>query len=876
MRNRGWMLLCVLAMCACDDGDGSNNNQQVELDARVRDMAGEGGAGGAGAAGGEGGMGAAGGEGGVGAASGEGGLGGEGGEGGGGGIRDLDGCDDICAVYDDCDRTADIFPGGAAECAARCAEGMASDRFADYRTCMQITRCVDLHDCNIPTPPPPSCEDVCAAIDACPDDFRVPAGLPDVDSCVAACADPTLGAQISECGRPIIDGACDEPAFAQCLLDEVAEECAEECGVRAGCDAELDAVDCTITCLTAEAPDDPVAARRAQVRRNCARNAESCEALTACDARAGARIVGDATIEELCAANAECGFFAAETCVEDATTALRGLADGAIDCLVDHLSNACGMAPLDCFTPRPQPNVACQEHCLLSDLCGLLPEDQMEFECLESCQAALISGDPELGAPFVPYFACINAQTCAELEACQAAIRPGAACRTVCQTQIECSSPGAVDCLDQCEAAPNSTRAQVERACTNAADGCPNVNLCVTPEAPTCSLYCDPVADCGQGTPGCLNDCDNRDFEQPGEFLPLIACLNSTDRCADRQECLDGDVSRGELCMAWCAASVTCNPQSEERLETCVASCAQRGIAGQAGLTVEAASECLLEAGSDAECAVLSACLNQASMRDACPTYCGELDRCGLAEDDCEAECRAINDNGFFNNAACVLNSRRRNANCETIAECVDIPLPPIPRPCDELCAAQATCDDRIDPFLCGLECDPGADGLAVRAGCLSIAPCEDAALCDVEPQPEEPAECVAACDAIAACPGLVGEDEGALLIDVEQCRARCTGGAMLFGAEFGATLQGCVGEAMCDAEAVTACFATPDALCERGAELVAICTDPAMVGYLEQCEALSRDAAEAQIACLEAWGVRAEAAMGDFLICLEGLACFQ
>ena len=872
---KSWMLLCVLATWGCDEADDPNNQQQIQVDALVRDMAGDGGAGGMGAAGGEGGMGAAGGEGGVGGVGGAGGMGGEGGEGGTGGIRDLTNCDDICAVYDDCDRTGDLFPGGAAECATRCAEGSDSDRFADYRTCMQITQCADLQDCRIPTPPPPSCPDVCTAIDACAADYRLPTGLAGIETCAAACDDQNLSAVLSECGRPVLNGTCDEPAFANCVLTEVATDCSDECAVRAGCDPEVDPVDCTLACLAAEAPEDPVAARRVQVSQNCARNADSCDALAACDQRAGRPIVGDATIEDLCAANAECGFFAVDTCAEEAPGVLRRLADGAIDCFVDHLTNACGMPPLDCFVPGPQPAAACQEHCLLSDLCGLLPEDQMEFECLENCQAALVSGDPELGAPFISRFECIFAQTCEDLEVCQRAARPDIACRALCQTQIECGADGAVDCLAQCEAAPDTTRVRAERGCTGAADGCENVNLCVTAEAPTCGLFCDPVEACGQGVPGCLTECDNRDYAQPGEFLPLISCLNSTDRCADRQVCLDGDVSRGELCMAWCAASVTCNPQSDERLETCVASCAQDGITGQAGLTVEAASECLLEAGSDAECAVLSACLNGASMRDACPAYCGELDRCGLAEEGCEAECRNIQDNAFFSDAACVLNSRRRNANCETIAECIDVPLPPIPRPCDELCAAQATCDDSIDPFLCGLACDPDAEGLAVRAGCLSIAACEDVALCDAE-QPAQPPECVAACNAIAACPGLVGEGADALLIDAQQCRDRCTGGAMLYGVEFGAGLQGCVGEAMCDAEAVTACFAAPSDLCARGAELVAICTDPAMVGYFEQCEALDQAAAETQIACLEEWAVRARASMGDLLVCFEGLTCFQ
>jgi hypothetical protein len=412
--------------------------------------------------------------------------------------------------------------------------------------------------------------------------------------------------------------------------------------------------------------------------------------------------------------------------------------------------------------------------------------------------------------------------------------------------------------------------------CTASAAACDGVNLCEAPPSPDCTLYCDPIAECGREVVNCITDCDNRDYANPDEFLPQIACLNSTDRCSDRIACLEGDLARGELCLSYCAAAVRCNPQADQTMEQCVVRCATRGIGGQSGLVLEAASECLIEAGADAECAALDACINAADIDDACPAYCAELNRCGLAEDPaaCEAECRGADSADFFADAACVLNGRRREANCQAAAECIGVELPPIDRACAELCAAQAECDDAIDPFLCGLACDPDEEGLAVRAGCASTATCDRLAECDGE-IPEIPPACNATCGTIAGCPDLVGEGEDALFADFAHCQARCTGASMIFGENFTASLEGCVNDAMCGAEEIEACFTFEDgALCELGAQLVAVCIDPDFVGYRAQCEALDRAAREAQIACLQDIADRANA--GDANACFEGILCFQ
>lgn len=875
-----WCALLVLAGWACDDAD-PGNQQVIEIDARVRDQGGPGGMGGDG--GGPGGAGGEDADQGIAGEGGEGGVGGVGGDGGaGGGIRDIEDCADACAVYDDCDRTADLFPGGNAECLERCAEAEGRERFVNYLTCMQITRCEELQDCRLPQPPPPMCADVCGAIAACDDSFRLPDGLPEVADCMAACGEDALASDIVECARHVLDDACDEPAFAGCMLDERGDDCVEACRARAECEDGLDPVDCTIECLNTPLPEDPVAARRVELDRNCARNAANCDELAACAARNQRPIVGDATIEEMCAANADCGFLTVETCAEDAEPLLRRLADGAIDCFTDHFQNACGEPPYDCFTPAPAPERGCEEHCRVSDICGLLPEDELEVDCLEPCQAALASMDPVLINPYLPLFECATLDSCPAVRECQRLARPNVACREVCQTQIECRADGNDECLDECLEGFNTDRSRAERACSFATEGCDNVNLCVTPGPPNCALYCDPLDECGEAVARCPLDCDNAHFADPSGFLPAIACLNGSDRCSDRRRCLDGELERGLACHAYCAATVACNPQALESMEDCVVRCARDGIAGEQGLTFEAATACLVEEGPDGDCDTLRACLNEADPDDACPAYCAELDRCLLTEDvaACEAACRATDEPNERADIACVVNGARRNANCGVAAACIDAQLPPISRACGELCDAQARCDDAIDPFLCGQACDPDEEGLAIRAGCATVAPCAQQMICD-DPIDMIPPDCNEGCGVIAGCDGdLINEEDG-LFADFAHCQARCAGASMILGEGFPSRLGECVNDVACDREGVAECFTVADNLCEAGQEAVTACgldqpflpgLPPAVENYQQQCEALPPDQQAQQVACLQ--DVADRAAAGDPFACLEAFGC--
>lgn len=881
MRN-SWTFLVIAALAlACDDG-GGETGRQIEADAaRVRDAFVEGDAGdsdqGPGGAGGEGGMG------GVGGVGGEGGQGGDGGQGGaGGGIRMLEGCEDICGVYAECGVEADFFPGGRAACLTRCAEAEQSDRFVDYTTCMQITRCDQLQRCTIPERPLPACPDVCTALAACDPAPRLPAGLPGIADCAAACADPTLGRVVARCGLAAVDGMCDGPAFDACVLAERGGACGVECTTRAGCDLQVDPVDCTLTCLNTAPPEDPVAARRASQARTCVRNAADCDEVAACEARRERPIEGTRTVEELCAANAECGFMSVDTCQQVIEPVLRRLAEGAVDCFTDHFSQQCGEPPYGCFVPAPAPEGGCEEHCLVSDLCGSL-DNQTEFECLERCQAALASGDPLAIDPYLPLFECAFGPDCATIIQCQDDSEPATACAESCHAQIDCNGPRIRSCLDDCFGRFGTDREEAERNCVSVANGCDNINLCSVPPPPDCAAYCEPLAACGLSDERCGVDCDNAHFAAPETHLPRTSCVNSTERCAGRATCLEGNLAQGDLCMAWCKVRVDCVEDPDQTAEECVLECARGEVGGQRGLVLASSEACLLANGPQAECGVLRDCLFDSEFHSFCPRYCAELGRCRLDNDAaaCEATCRANEQvAALFAEQACVLNARRRGESCEAVAECTGEELPEIPRACRDLCGAEARCDEAIDPFLCGLDCDPNTPGLAVQAACSRLAACDQLERCE-DPPAAAPRGCAAACGVIAACPGLVGP-QGAFA-DFEHCTAECAGAAILLGAGFPAGLQECAEEAMCDAAAIGECFTVPEDICEAGQEAVTACSldqsaipglPPLVPDYLADCRALRQmdpAAAAEQVRCLVEV---ARMAAGDPLACFNALAC--
>ena len=860
MRN-SWTFLAIVLLAACDDG-GSTTNQLGQLDGgRVRDAFVDTDGGPRSDARVDRG---AGGEGGGGRVD-MGGIGGEGGNGGaGGGIRMLSTCEDICGVYSECNVEAEFFPGGRAACLTRCAEAERSDRFVDYLTCMQITRCDQLQRCTIPERPLPPCADVCTALASCDPAPRLPAGLPGIADCAGACADATLARVVARCGQAAVDGVCDGPAFDACVLAERGGACGVECRTRAGCDLGVDAATCTLDCLNAQVPEDPVAARRVDQAHACVRNAADCNELAACDARIDRPIVGEHTVEDLCAANATCGFMAAETCPEVAADLLGRLADGAVDCFTDHFTHQCDEPPYGCFTSPPAPVGGCEEHCLVSDLCGLLPDGQTEFECLGACQAALATGDPVAVDPYLPFFECAFLNNCADILACHDRADTDAGCRDLCVEQVACNTPGARECYNSCLEHFVTERSKAERACTRVADGCDHVALCTTPEPPDCAALCGPLDVCGLTDPRCAINCDNAHFAQPAAHLPQVTCVNATARCQGRAACIEGDLGGAELCLSWCKARVTCSDNPDQTLEACALECARGQVTGQRGLVLASASPCLEATGSDGSCAELRACINGADFSGYCPDYCADLARCRLTDDvaACTATCRGGNQGpDDFVGAACTLNARRRGESCEAIARCVGAELPEIPRACRDLCEAQARCDESVDPFLCGVDCDPNTPGLAVQAGCARFAACDQQVRCE-NPPAAIPRGCAAACGVVAACPGLVGP--GGVFDSFDHCNASCAGATILLGAGFPMSLQQCAEDAACDAAAVTECFTVPEDICEAGLEAVTACGldqspipgfPPLVPDYLAECRALQRmdpAAAAQQVQCLQ------------------------
>lgn len=790
-------------------------------------------------------------------------------------------CAAVCDIFDDCGRTADLWGGDRAACLAACADGQASARFQSFLVCMQVTRCENLQECRVPPRPLPSCAAVCTAIDACEADFRVPAGLPGDPECAAACASPSLEQRIVSCGVPVVDaagGACDEPAFGRCVLESAAADCLRACDARAECDESLDPIDCALACAREPVPEDPVARRRQQQARACLLSANDCDAVAQCERRELRPIVGEATVADLCAANAACPFFDAEACAEQVEPLLRELADGAVDCFTGHLRDHCGEPPYACFQPAPALENACEEHCHVSHLCGLLPAGQTEFACTEACHAAVRGGDPAAVEPYRRQFACAYADSCAELTACQQQATPAVACAEGCGRLAECGVEGADACPADCEARFDTARVRGELACVQAAADCTGVQLCRTPPPPGfCGEWCAALEGCDLTDARCPQRCDDADFAGPDAFLARVACVTGTARCDVRAACESGEVAPADACLAWCRHQITCADGEATAFEACAIACGG-DVGGAEGLRFEAARGCLAEAGPAAECAALAACVDEAEPATACAAYCTELARCRIDADTpaCEAACLAGGE-ALAARASCSLTARRRGEGCGAVAACEGFEPEPASPACVTLCGAQHTCDEDEDAFLCERDCTPEPAGTPVRAACAERGGCETLDQC-LAADGSIPAACAETCGVIAACDGLVGEG-GALFEDDDACAATCAGAALVEGADYPPALRECVGQAGCGADAIRACIERPETLCQESWDALVSCNLhelPDFLGggggdrgaYIQRCQQalMANPATRAAHECR----IRAGAAAGGDLI-----ACF-
>lgn len=800
-------------------------------------------------------------------------------------IVELNDCVDVCDHYEACQRL-DLWPLGRDQCLLACEEAQMSPRFGDYIACLQSTTCGNLDACAVPTRPRPDCATVCATLGECGADRRVPVGLAGFDGCATSCENRVMAQNIVECGAEYVEAPdlCDETTFARCLLTARSQNCMALCDRRAECEPGLDAIDCAIACAQPPASEDPVTQRRERIAQTCARNAETCEELAACGERTGRIIEGDSTIEDLCAANDVCGFLSRDDCPEVAEALLLALASGAIDCLTPHFTDRCAEAPFPCLHPAPIPSSACSEWCAVGFVCGMLPEGQIEIDCLPLCRQALAEGDDAVLANLRPRLACAYGNSCAEIERCIEAGDPAGDCPTTCARRAECEVGDPEACLGQCRARTNTRRGWAEQVCTLAAGACEGVSLCDAPEPPDCAAICDLMVDCEVDRVDCIRRCDDAHFERPESFLETLACVASTTRCDERRACLDGEGEGGRACIAWCRRAIECG-DVETPYPECVVTCAT-GLPGEEGLRFEAARPCLEAAGADAECAVLDACFENVDLGMYCGPYCAEQVRCQLVDDAeaCAAACRGqIEDAETIDQMSCVFSAVRREAGCGAIAACVGAEFEPASDACQALCAARNACDAAVDAFLCERECIPEPAGTGIRAACAELGDCETLGLCLAAPA-AIPVPCGPACAGVEDCAAITGGD-GALFADRTRCEWYCAARSILDGDDFPARMQACSEDNMCDAVDFVDCLDRGPVLdcgdawqafndCNTVDILMIFAMFADEAGYLMICEeAMRNDPAltQQQIDCVV--GV-AQRANGDVAQCAEQLGC--
>lgn len=757
------------------------------------------------------------------------------------GVRNLPDCDAICAVYVECEALEELWGGDLERCINACSDAEPSPRFPSYLACMQVTSCENIDECIVPPKPPPRCDEVCDAIEACEAEFR----LPSID-CMDACADEQVGRTMVECGEAVVDAApeaCDEPGFARCLLDDLATECMRTCDARALCADAQDPIDCAIECQ-ANPPmplEDPIAERRRNNTRSCLLNAEDCETVQACGVRPPVEIDAQ-VVAGICAANAECPFFAPDECEATVAALLPELAEGGPACLLTHLTDRCGDPIYGCFEPSRERVGECQELCTVRALCEILPGDQTEFECTEACQNSVREG----GQDFLSYrrqLACAFSDTCEDLSACLESTTPEAMCEALCTTQTECGHFGAEDCPEDC-ADFDELSIRRELMCFPVAADCEVATRCVTPDPADCTLICDRFVECGGNRPPCVNRCNEEALADRAAFADRVACVASSARCDDVTACVDEDPARGLECVAWCRDQADCVIEDPSALEQCTADCGENAAPGATGIEFDNAGACLAEAGGDAMCEEYDACIAEPEFTSFCGRYCEELGRCLLDEDAeaCVADCEANDEEEFINGAACALNARRRAAGCGPVAECIGAEVEPAGEPCVALCARRIECGEDLDPFLCERECAADPAAAPIQAACAGLAECDQLPACLEAPAlPNE--DCIALCTALDECEGVLGEGEDAPYPDAVTCLTECSGAAILDDAEFVSEAAPCVADAACDRETIDACLDPIDPVCQGAWDAVVTCMSQLLFGdneemFIAQCQA--------------------------------------
>ena len=766
---------------------------------------------------------------------------------------EIESCQDACDRYAACERLVEVFndEGG---CLTACGRASRNEPASEWLECLaNEPHCADIHSCEVPPPVLLGCDEVCAAAETCEVDLPF-------DDCEADCEarEDSNRAAFRGCGETLFDGICNEDAFWVCVADRVYPDCGVLCESVDTCRIE-DGGPCRDACIEAQLHGDPLERLRIRQRSECVRGTNNeCFRVNQCVDPNAVTGLGH-TCEEGCEVLTSCDLpvpIDEATCVGDCEDELTTNPQGhqfLIDCVVEFFGQQqCNIeAIMQCFNLEvPAVDPPCVTLCEAKDVCGLLEGGG----CVDACNAALI--DPAGEATVRAEIPCGRLENCDELSACLETADPEVICRAHCDRLAACDDPAAGDtCLASCLADFGRTRIADWRDCTEgAADDCEALLECAPAEPPPCDAHCARLDECGllaqdaQGNPdliGCLRQCDDDHYADPAGVIDRVACVLTAAECDSEDpfapvhsvnRCLlaPDDVPAQTDCLNFCRATTICDPEAPDgaepgaELSACALECGA-GFGGARALELAAASDCLVEAGGEADCDTLIACLPDEVEVD-CEARCDAPAECGIDEVGCVEACEQ---EPHLDVAGCVLAAAQRGRGCAAIAQCVGF-IPPEPSPaCDAICVAQTTCGLEDDAFRCRLECTPAPDGLDIRAACAEFSPCEGLGACldlPAEPNPD----CEGPCGTLASCDGA---------IETAECEILCSGrtAAPVSPAEYAADAAACV-EAVaadaCDPEAALACFDVPTQ-CEAACQLVTDCGAGLGIGDAAACAML-------------------------------------
>jgi hypothetical protein len=734
-------------------------------------------------------------------------------------VRTIETCEELCGVYDSCD-SSDAHPWG--ECLSGCMdEDWEEQRFRSYVSCLKLEPCETISACRIPPLPLPSCDDACAQLNICEVDYRFPGALIQNTECSTACADETWARQISSCVQANERRLCDDAGFFdRCILEARGGECYTICQAQADCDETLDLIDCTVTCLTEAPSDDPLAAYRQEQSQACVVSATDCNAISTC-LEPAIEPIGE-TVSQVCAAAEICDVFAEGVCPEVADRALRELSPEGIECLLETFESDCSADLTTCFTSTTTASDnACADYCFIGALCDTLPMDQSEFDCVEECQALAASNDPTAFTPYQAQIACVDVGSCQAFNDCISGTGTGDACSDLCTQRSFCEIEDEEDCMNRCSNRFSTERSRRERTC-GALLSCESSDLCQIPEAPNCEDYCQPLDTCGLADPDCLTQCDNAELYNPDEHLPLLTCVNASERCDFVSACQE-DQSNAQACLTYCAYLDGCSANSDdlgEPTETCALACARGELNETQALEFIPAYGCISDLDStQASCSDVSQCIDNSS--SSCQALCTLANRCGLPfTEEFDTDCITACEGGDLPIAdqLCAISADQREAGCGDVATCLGFPIPQPTPACETYCDALKTCDPSIDLYTCHSQCIEDDSGDALRAACVEIVSCEEMIRCQDE-EAVSPMACLQACQDLDINCDVTGDGE--LFSTLTACEDQCGGVVLALGEEATPDVEECITGADCDDDALNACFSgnlggEAQEICER------------------------------------------------------------